>query len=96
MLHWRPTELSGSTHIVTELQRLQSVTALDQVLGEIAAMHWEHAAVHVQMEALHAQTEVQNHLLHLLLAWSGARAPSPPPYSFSSIGLHKLAAEDDA
>ena len=72
---------------MTELQHFQPVMALDQMLGEIAAMHQKQAALNrQQLEALRAQTEVQTWLLQSLLAPLGARSPSPPlddPKNFS-------------
>lgn len=63
---------------MTEPQHLQPVTALGQMLGKIAVMHREQAALNRQQsEALYARTEAQTRLLPLLLAQLGAGALSP-------------------
>lgn len=81
---------------MTEPQHLQPVTALGQMLGKIAVMHQEQAALNrQQLEALYARTEAQTQLLPLLLAQLGAGAPSPPPHLLSDVVLHKLPAEGD-
>ncbi|KAM9360126.1 uncharacterized protein ABDE67_000748 [Symphorus nematophorus] len=81
---------------MTDSQQLQPVTALAQMLGEIAAMHREQAAVNArQLEALHAQTERQTQLLEGLLSRSGAVSPSPASPSLYGIALHKMTSTDD-
>ena len=76
------------------VQQPQPVMALGQMLGEIAAIHQEQAALNrQQLEALCAQTEAQSRLLQMMLARPGSA--SPPPHMLSGVVLHKLTAEDD-
>ena len=64
---------------MTEPQHPQPVTALDQMLGEIAVMHQEQVARNrQQLEVLCLQTEVQTRLLHWLLDQIGAGSPFLP------------------
>ena len=74
----------------------QPLTALAQMLGEIAAMHREQSVLNGQhMEALHAQSERQSQLLQTLVGQAGAPSASSPPLAFRGVTLHRMTEADD-
>ena len=75
---------------------MQPVAILAEMLGELAAMHREQAAVNQrQLEALHVQTERQSRALERLLV-QPSPAPAPDrPTQLASLTLHKMSPEDD-
>ena len=79
---------------MTESPPIQPVTVLAEMLGELAAMHREQAAVNQrQPEALHVQTGVSQEFWRD--CWS---SPAPAPYrptQLASLTLHKMSPEDD-
>ncbi|TKS64962.1 Retrovirus-related Pol polyprotein from transposon 412 [Collichthys lucidus] len=79
---------------MSEPQQVQPVTALAQLVAEVAAMSRDQAvASRQQLAALQQQTERQTQLLEAMLVRAGATLPGP---SLSGMTLHRMTGNDDA